>query len=76
MIVRTGVVLGCDVICQIVVQNETKQAIEQRQIDLLVDLRKHGLHQNVAFAFAGLPNVSQVVDALAPLNEASETSTS
>src|SRR6266567_2080456 len=62
-----SVVLRGDVIGQIVVQNETKQSVEQGQIDLLVNLREYGLHHNVTFSFTCLPDVGQVVDALAPL---------
>ena len=63
----TGVVLCGDIICQIVIKDQTQQAVEQSQVNLLVNLRKDGFHKNIAFAFAGFPDVSQVVDTLAPL---------
>lgn len=49
------------------IQDETEEAIKKRQVDLFVDLRKDGLHHDIALSFAGLPNVCQVVDTLAPL---------
>ena len=65
----TSVVLGCYIISQVVVQDEAQKTIEQSQIDLLVDLRKHSLHEHVAFTFASLPDIGQVIDALAPLQK-------
>src|SRR5258708_11819874 len=67
LVSEDSVVFRGDVIGQIVVQNETKQSVEQSQIDLLVNLGVYGLHHNVTFSFACLPDVGQVVDALAPL---------
>lgn len=64
---RTSVILRRYVVGQIVVQNQPQQSVEQRQIDLLIDLRQDSLHQDITFAFTGLPDVSQVVDPLAPL---------
>jgi hypothetical protein len=63
----TGVVLGCDVVGEIVIQDKTKEAIQECEIDLLVDLGENGLHEHVAFALAGFPDVRQVVYALTPL---------
>lgn len=63
----TGIVLRCDVVRQIVVKNEAKKTVQQGQINLLVHLRKHSFHQDITFPFACFPDVSQVVDALAPL---------
>ena len=61
------IVLRRDIVSQVVVQNQTQQTIEQREIDLLVHLRENRLHEHVALALARLPDVGQVVDALAPL---------
>ena len=33
------VILGRDVVRQVVIQNETQETVEEREIDLLVDLR-------------------------------------
>jgi hypothetical protein len=51
-----------------VVQNEAKKTVKQGQIDLLVHFGQDGLHQNVALPFAGFPDVGQIVNSLAPLN--------
>lgn len=63
----TGVVLCGNIIGQIMIEDESEQTIEQSQIDLLVNLRQHGFHQDIALSFAGFPNVSQIVDTLTPL---------
>jgi len=65
--IRTCVVLSGDVVGQVVIQNQAKQSIEKGQIDLFIDLRKNGLHKHVAFALASLPDIGQIIDALAPL---------
>ena len=49
------------------IEDQTKQTVQQRQIDLLVDLGQDSLHHDVALALARLPDVRQVVDALTPL---------
>ncbi len=67
LVCEDSVVLRSDVIGQIVVQNETKQLVKQRQINLLVSLREDGFRHNIIFSFTCLPDVGQVVDALAPL---------
>lgn len=48
------------------IQNQAQQPIEQRKIDLLIDLGQDGLHHNIAFSLARLPDFIQVVDTLAP----------
>lgn len=60
------VVLACDVVGQIVIQDETEETIEKRQVNLFVDLGKDSLHHDVAFAIARLPDLVEVVDTLAP----------
>lgn len=52
---------------QVVVHDQTKQAVKQSQVDLLEDLGELRLHHDVALALARLPHLVQVVDALAPL---------
>ena len=49
------------------IEDETQQSVEQGEINLLVYLRGNSLHQDIAFTLAGLPDVGQVVDYLAPL---------
>ena len=63
----TCVVLRRNIVRQVVVQNQTQQTVEQREVDLLVHLRENRLHEHVALALARLPDIGQVVDALAPL---------
>ena len=60
------VILGRDIIRQIVVEDETEKTIEKREINLLVDLREDGLHHDITFAFTCFPDVGQVIDTLAP----------
>lgn len=63
----TDVILRCNVVRKIVVQNETEKAIQERQVNLLVYLRQDRLHHDNTFSFACLPDICQVIDALAPL---------
>lgn len=65
--INTSVVLRGDVVRQIVIENEAEKTIEQRQVDLLGDLRKDSLHEDIAFSFTCLPNIREIVNALAPL---------
>ena len=52
-----GVVLRRDVIGQVVVENESKKPVEEREIHLLVDLGEDGLHHDVGLSIGSLPNV-------------------
>mmetsp|Transcript_6161 Transcript_6161/g.24641 ORF Transcript_6161/g.24641 Transcript_6161/m.24641 type:complete len:696 (-) Transcript_6161:121-2208(-) len=61
------VVLGRDVVGDVVVDDEPQQAVEHRQVHLLVQLLELGLQDDQALALRGLPHVREVVDALAPL---------
>lgn len=63
LVVDDHIVLGCHVISDVVVNNKTKQPIEQGQIDLLIHLLIAGLQHDVALSLGSLPNVLQVVDA-------------
>lgn len=63
LVVDDHVVLGCHVISDVVVNNETQQPVEQGQIDLLVHLLVAGLQHHVALSLRRLPHVLQVVDA-------------
>jgi hypothetical protein len=58
------VVLCGHVICNVVVDNQSKQPVQQSQIDFLVYLVKPRLHQHQRLVFAGLPNAVQVVYSL------------
>ena len=61
------VVLGRDVVREIVVQDKAQKSIEQRKVDLLINLRQNSFHEYIAFALAGLPDIREIVNALAPL---------
>ncbi len=62
LIVDDNVVFGRHVIGDVVVDDETKQSVEKRQIDLLVHLLKVRLQHDVTLPFTGVPHVLQVVD--------------
>lgn len=53
-----GVVLRGDVVGQVVVEDESKQPVEERKIHLLVNLGEDGLHHDVRLSVGGLPDVS------------------
>ena len=59
------VVLCCDVVGQVVVQDKPEKTVEERQINLLVDFGQYSLYHDNAFAIARFPYVVQIVDALA-----------
>lgn len=61
-VVDDDVVLGCHVISNVVVNDETQQPVEQSQIDLLVHLLVARLQHDVALSLSSLPHVLQVVD--------------
>lgn len=63
LVVDDDVVLGCHVISNVVVNNETQQPVEQSQIDLLVHLLVTRLQHDVTLSLGRLPHVLQVVDA-------------
>ena len=56
--VRTSIILCCDIVSQVVIQNETQQAIEESQVDLLVDLGQYSFHEDIAFTITGFPDIS------------------
>lgn len=55
------------------IKDKTEQTIEQSQINLLVDLREHSLHQDITLSFTGLPDISEIVDSLTPLESSVKT---
>ncbi|KAI6750107.1 hypothetical protein HG531_007372 [Fusarium graminearum] len=62
-----NVVLGRDVVCQVVVHNQSQERVEKRKLHLLVHLGKLCLNHDVALAVLGLPDTIKVVDTLSPL---------
>lgn len=62
-VVDHNVVLRCHVVGDVVVHDETKQAVEECQVDLLVHLFEFRFEHYVALAFCGVPDVVQVVNA-------------
>ena len=63
LVVNDDVVLGRDVIGDVVVDDESEQSVKQIQVDLLVHLLECRLQHHIALALARLPHVTQVVDA-------------
>lgn len=61
------VVLRRDVVHQVVVKDETEEAVEKGEVNLLVHAREGGLHHDVALAVGSLPDVCEVIDTLTPL---------
>ena len=53
----------------LMIDDQTKQTIEQRSIDFFVEFFKISFQHHVALAFAGAPNLLEVVDALTPFVE-------
>ena len=66
LVVDGHVVFRRNVVGDVVIDDEAKQLIEQREIHLLVDLLELRLHEHVALALFCLVHVLQIVDALAP----------
>ena len=67
LVVDDDVVLGRHVVGNVVVENETQQAVEEREVHLVVQLLEAALEHHDALAVRGLPHLVEVVDALAPL---------
>jgi hypothetical protein len=61
-VVDHDVVLRCHVVGDVVVYDETQQAVEECQVDLLVHLFEFRFEHYVAFAFCCVPDVVQVVN--------------
>lgn len=61
------VVLGRNVVGQVVVEDESKQSVEERDVNLLVDLRQDRFHHDVGLTVARLPDIGEVVDSLGHL---------
>jgi len=60
------IVLSGHVIGQIVIHDESQQAIQKRGIHLLIHFVHLSLNQNCGSVFSGVPHISQVVQTLAP----------
>lgn len=57
------VVLGCHVVSNVVVHDQTQQPVHQSQVNLLVHLVELALQQDIALALVEFPDLLQVVDA-------------
>ena len=57
LVVDDHVVLGRHVVGNVVVDDEAQQPVEERQVDLLVELLEPALHHDIALAVTGLPNI-------------------
>mmetsp|Transcript_2955 Transcript_2955/g.8791 ORF Transcript_2955/g.8791 Transcript_2955/m.8791 type:complete len:467 (+) Transcript_2955:3703-5103(+) len=62
-----NVVLGRHVVSDVVIDDQPQQPVEKREVDLLVYLLEVRLHHDYALAVGRVPNILQIVDALAPL---------
>ena len=60
--VDDDVVLARHVVGNVVIDNETEETIQEGEINLLVELVKGRLHENIALAIGRLPHVLQVVN--------------
>jgi hypothetical protein len=49
------------------IQDQSKQSIKERQINLLIHPREHSLHHHNSLSFGSIPNIGQIVDTLTPL---------
>ena len=67
LVIQLYVVLGGDVVRQIVIHNETQQPVQQRQIYLFIDLRQLGLNHDITLPICSFPNPAKVIDTLSPL---------
>mmetsp|Transcript_38034 Transcript_38034/g.88956 ORF Transcript_38034/g.88956 Transcript_38034/m.88956 type:complete len:243 (-) Transcript_38034:2942-3670(-) len=67
LVVDGDVVLRSHVVRNVVVDDEPKQSVQQRQIHLLRHVLELGLQHHDALAIRCVPHVRQVIDALAPL---------
>ena len=67
LVVDDDVVLGGDVIGNVVVDDEAHESVEEGQVDLLVHLLKSSLHHDVALTLGRVPHILQVVDACRPM---------
>lgn len=65
--VNNDVVLRSHVICDVVIDNQTEESIQECQVDFLVDFFKAGFKQYNRLTVGSIPNTLQVIYALAPL---------
>lgn len=49
------------VVCNVVIDYETEKAVEQGQVDLLINVLQGRLQQYYTLALVGVPNIVQVV---------------
>eukprot|EP00398_MALV-I-01_sp_L67-1_P000203 gene202-gene343 len=62
LVVDNNVVLGCHVICDVVIDDQTQQTIQQGKINLLTQLFKFRFKESNALAFTSVPYIRQVID--------------
>ena len=63
LVVDDHVVLGGHVISDVVVDNKSKETVEQGKVNLLIHLVIAGFHHHVALTFTCVPYILKVVDA-------------
>jgi len=62
LVVDDDVVFGRHVVGNVVVDDQSKETVEKRQVDLLVEFLEARLHHHVALSLRSVPHVMQVVD--------------
>ena len=62
LVVDDDVVLGSHVVCNVVVDNESEQSVEQSKIYLLIELLKMALHHHITLPLSYLPYLLKIVD--------------
>jgi hypothetical protein len=63
------IVLSCHVVSQIMINNQSEQFVQEREINLIIELFEFRLHQYNTLIFRNIPHISQIVDSLAPLED-------
>ena len=61
------IILRGHVISQVVINNQPEKLVQESEVNLIVELLKFGLHQYDTLIFGDIPDISEVIDALAPL---------
>ena len=59
--------LCSEVVGEVVVDDQTEEAIEKRQVNLLVHSRKGRLDADYTVSFRGVPDIGQIIHAQTPL---------
>ena len=55
-----------DVVSQVVIHDQTQQAIQQRYINLVKYFRQRRLHEHITFTMRSVPYILQIIDTIRP----------